>query len=58
MLEAILRLANSAMLRRELGENGYAAFLRLWSKEAHLKMYFNLIRQIALKKYGRVPWDE
>jgi glycosyltransferase involved in cell wall biosynthesis len=58
MLEAILRLANSAELRHDLGENGYAAFLRMWSKEAHLEMYFGLIRQIALKKYGRIPWDD
>jgi len=58
LLDAILHLANSAELRHDLGENGYAAFIRMWSKEAHLEMYFDLITQIALKKYGRIPWDD
>jgi hypothetical protein len=38
-----------------LGEKGYRAFVENWSKEAHLKLYFNLLRKIALRKFGYVP---
>jgi hypothetical protein len=47
-----------ASLRRELGERGYDAFLKFWSKEAHLIKYFDFLRQAAIKKFGKVPWDE
>jgi glycosyltransferase involved in cell wall biosynthesis len=58
LLEAINRIATSAELRSELGGKGYAAFLRLWSKEAHLRFYFDFLNDIALKKFGYIPWEE
>jgi glycosyltransferase involved in cell wall biosynthesis len=58
LISAIRRLAASQTLRAELGELGYQAFLRWWSKEAHLKLYFDLLRQAALDKFGNVPWEQ
>lgn len=50
---ALHALASSPRLRQELGEKGYRAFQENWSKEAHLKMYYGLIDEIAQRKYGR-----
>ncbi len=58
LLSAINRMAESQELRTQLGENGYAAFLQKWSKAAHLKLYFELLQEIALKKYGMIPWEK
>ncbi len=58
LISAIRRLVASQNLRMELGENGYQAFLKWWSKEAHLKLYFDLLRQTALDKFGHVPWEK
>ncbi len=58
LLAAISRLVASPRLRGELGQSGYDAFIRLWSKEAHLQLYFDLLREAALEKFGRVPWDQ
>lgn len=57
LLGAIESLGGSPELRSELGEKGYCAFVRLWSREAHLAQYFGLLREIALEKSGRVPWE-
>jgi len=57
LLAAIRHIAASAALRRELGEKGYCAFTRVWSKEVHLKRYFHLLRETATKKFGYVPWE-
>ena len=57
LLAAIERIRHSPALRAELGEKGYRAFVENWSKEAHLKLYFNFLRKIALRKFGYVPWD-
>jgi glycosyltransferase involved in cell wall biosynthesis len=57
LLAAIKRLADAPALRRELGEKGYSAFIRIWSKEAHMKLYFDLVRTIAGKKFGYLPWE-
>jgi glycosyltransferase involved in cell wall biosynthesis len=58
LISAIRRLASSPPLRAELGERGYQAFLRWWTREAHLKLYFDLLRQTALDKFGSVPWSD
>ncbi len=58
LLEIIKRLASSSGLRCELGEKGYDAFVRWWSKEAHLELYYNLLRRVAVKKFGSVPWEK
>jgi glycosyltransferase involved in cell wall biosynthesis len=58
LLDALQRIATSPQLRAELGENGYQTFVRSWSREAHLNRYFDYLRTTALRKLGRVPWEE
>jgi glycosyltransferase involved in cell wall biosynthesis len=58
LLDALRRIASSPDLRAELGENGYQAFIRSWSREAHLGLYFDFLRNVALRKLDRVPWEE
>ncbi len=55
--DAIRRLAGSPALRAELGEQGYRSFLRRWSREAHMELYFELLRETAIRKRGSVPWE-
>jgi glycosyltransferase involved in cell wall biosynthesis len=50
-------LASQPGIRTKLGEAGYAAFQRLWTKEAHLKLYYEMIDTIAESKLGMVPWN-
>ena len=57
LLDAIERIAHSPALRAKLGEKGYRAFVKNWSKEAHLELYFDFLRKIALGKFGYVPWE-
>jgi glycosyltransferase involved in cell wall biosynthesis len=58
LLEAMSRIADSPALRDELGQKGYEAFCKWWSREAHLEQYFGYLKRSALKKFGRVPWLE
>jgi glycosyltransferase involved in cell wall biosynthesis len=58
LLEAIRRLTNEPRLRHDLGERGYQAFTRLWTREAHLELYLGVLRDVATQKYGFVPWQE
>jgi glycosyltransferase involved in cell wall biosynthesis len=57
LLAAMRRLAASPALRSELGEQGYRAFVQWWSREAHLRLYFDVLRKTATKKFGYVPWE-
>jgi hypothetical protein len=57
MLNAMRRIAASSTLRHELGEKGYQAFLTHWSKDAHFKLYFDLLRATAIRKFGLAPWE-
>lgn len=57
LLEAINQLGHSLSLRNELGEYGYSAFLKYWSKDAHMKLYFDLLNEVALEKFGFIPWE-
>jgi glycosyltransferase involved in cell wall biosynthesis len=57
LLAALARIATRPSLRSELGENGYRSFTENWTTEAHLKRYFGLLCDIALRKFGRVPWE-
>lgn len=57
-LGAVIRgIGGSPKLRRELGERGYQAFERQWTRKAHLEMYLRLLRDTAMRKYGKVPWE-
>lgn len=58
LLDAVRRLAASPALRAELGQRGYDAFVRWWSREPHLRLYFDFLRQAAVRKFGHVPWDQ
>ncbi|HEX9075119.1 MAG TPA: glycosyltransferase family 4 protein [Anaerolineae bacterium] len=57
LLAAMNKIAAAPALRDELGEKGYCAFLRWWSKEAHMELYFDLLRRTANEKFGCVPWE-
>ncbi len=58
LLNGLGRLAASPGLAEDLGERGYQAFLKWWTREAHLKFYFDYLVQAAAKRYGRVPWED
>lgn len=47
LIEAMRTIAADPERRAELGENGYRAYVRLWSEEPHINMYLDLIRKIA-----------
>lgn len=53
LLAAIERLGTSPALGDELGERGYDAFVRLWSRDAHLRQYFELLESAAAEKRTR-----
>jgi len=52
------QLAASPTLRDEMGERGYNAFLRTWTREAHMEMYFEFLNRSARKKLRQIPWAE
>jgi glycosyltransferase involved in cell wall biosynthesis len=56
LLEAINRIALSRVLRDELGQRGYDAFLRLWTREAHLAAYFEFLNIAAAEKFNTPLW--
>ncbi len=58
LLSAISQIASSPSLRVEMGQRGYRAFIENWSKEAHLRLYFEYLDKIAHSKYGFIPWKE
>ncbi len=58
LLAAINRIARSPRLRSELGERGYRSFVQSWSREAHLALYFDKLRNAAQNKFGQVPWQD
>jgi glycosyltransferase involved in cell wall biosynthesis len=57
LVTAVNQLGASPAMRADLGEAGYRAFTRYWSKEAHLKLYFDFLRKIAFQKFGHTPWE-
>ncbi len=44
----IRQIGTSAQLRADLGNKGYQAFLRYWSREAHLRLYCQLLASAGL----------
>lgn len=58
LADTLGRIAATPELRRRLGENGYRAFARDWTPEAHLRQYFALLREVAIHKFGSVPWEQ
>ena len=57
LVDAVHRIGTEPSLRARLGENGYRRFVQEWSREAHLARYFDILRETAIKKLGRVPWE-
>ena len=55
-ITAVRTLVDRPALRTELGENGYRAFERLWSPQAHTRLYFDMINQTAAHKFGNSAW--
>lgn len=43
LLSAVGKLANEPRLRQKMGESGYRAFLDYWTREAHMKLYWDLV---------------
>lgn len=43
---AMEKLADNPSLRTDLGEKGYAAYLKYWNENAHMESYLNLIEDI------------
>jgi glycosyltransferase involved in cell wall biosynthesis len=58
LLNAMRQIAASPPLRTELGEKGYQSFVRWWSRDAHMDLYFGFLRAAAIKRYGYVPWAD
>jgi len=52
LLEAVRTIASSPRLRDDLGRKGYDSFRKFWSREAHLKLYFDLLGTIAERRSG------
>ena len=58
LLAAIARLSRDSSMREELGVAGFNTMTGKWSRAAHLENYLALIRDAALSKFGRVPWEQ
>lgn len=58
LLAALNRLAGDPAERDRLGESGYRAFVKWWTRDAHLALYFDFLRRAAARKLGRVPWED
>jgi glycosyltransferase involved in cell wall biosynthesis len=56
LIGAIGKIGNNTEFRNMLGERGYQSFLKYWSREAHMKLYHELLDRIALVKWGSIPW--
>jgi glycosyltransferase involved in cell wall biosynthesis len=46
LVEAMERLANDAALRDQLGRKGYDAYMRLWTEDAHMRQYLELVERL------------
>ena len=57
LFEAINRIASEPGLRMVLGEKGYSALVRCWTREPHLELYFGILEEAARNIFGRVPWS-
>jgi glycosyltransferase involved in cell wall biosynthesis len=52
LLQAMARLQADPPLRQSLGEQGHAAYQRLWNEDAHLARYFEIIADIRERRRG------
>ena len=56
LLSAMEQLRTDKNLRHEIGTRGYQKYLELWTEEAHLKLYMDLLESAAVRKFDCVPW--
>ena len=54
---AVRRIHADPALRRDLGDRGHSAFGQLWSREAHLAVYHDLLRRTAERVHGAPRWE-
>jgi glycosyltransferase involved in cell wall biosynthesis len=54
---AIAQLCTDRELREKLAQNAYRRYVDVWSEDAHLGKYFEVLRQTAKEKHGFVPWE-
>jgi glycosyltransferase involved in cell wall biosynthesis len=57
LIDALVRLRRSPDLRRRLGESGQRTYAEHWTREAHLRLYFDHLCAAAAAKLGYVPWE-
>jgi glycosyltransferase involved in cell wall biosynthesis len=50
LIGAMEKLAKDPDLRKTLGENGFQAYTKHWSEDAHIEQYLNYIQEIQEKK--------
>ncbi|HZQ09189.1 MAG TPA: glycosyltransferase family 4 protein [Anaerolineae bacterium] len=55
LVQAMTRLQQNPALRRTLGENGYAAYVKHWNEKPHLDKYFEIIEGVAERKGRTLP---
>jgi glycosyltransferase involved in cell wall biosynthesis len=53
LFEAVNNLRRNPGERQELGERGYQAFRRKWSREAHMPQYYAIIEEIRSQRPGQ-----
>lgn len=53
LIDSMEKLAENLKLRDDLGNKGYAAFLKFWNEHAHLTQYFDLIETIQNEAKGK-----
>ena len=57
MCSLMERLWVNPALRQEMGSRGYQAYQERWTEEVHLRNYFQVLEETAIRKLGTVPWD-
>ncbi len=55
LLNYIRQLGAAPELRNDLGNQGYQAFLRFWTREAHLQLYDELLDSVRSNKVEKDP---
>jgi glycosyltransferase involved in cell wall biosynthesis len=53
LLNCMRQISTAPEVRADLGNKGYQAFLRFWSREAHLQSYGALLDSLAASNYER-----
>ncbi len=54
LIRALESLRLDSDLRRSLGDRAHQAYLKNWTPESHLQLYFQLIEQISTEKTQRL----